>query len=357
MANAKFICATLSIPDCDLFAGADESKAIYIWKKGKESPIVNLSGNSSYATSLILNSSQAELYTGLKGGGIIIFDLESSKVKFNLQGHSSMITAMCLAKVKETPAVLVSGSLDGKVKIWDLRSKNNINIKGHLDGIKALSVSPDCSLVASGAEDGVVRLWDIRANKILKEFSIEDQNTINCVEFNPHSITLAYGANDRTLKHWDLERFTLISVTPVDRLPIQKLKFDSTGKNTFVATNETLKYWMIDDYEPKLIDMYDAAWNKLSSFEFVENEGIYALGISNSKINLWMHPIGDGAKDIKKEIRKEIVTNRAESNPKKFEQKKNFQHKNTQDFFTTENVFNLNQNDNVFLKNGKYSYK
>jgi WD40 repeat protein len=140
-----------------------------------------------------------------------------------------------------------------------------------------LSISPDNNYLASGSEDTLVRLWDLRQNKLMKEFSIPDQNVVNCVEFNPHSITLAYGSNDRTVKHWDLERYELISITPIDRLPIVKVKFDSTGKNVYVATNETLKYWMIDDNNPSLLETIDAGWNKLQDMVYVNNQGLYGI--------------------------------------------------------------------------------
>lgn len=360
-------------PDCDLFAASDEAKMIYIWKKGRESPLINLVGNSSLVTSLLLNSKQAELYSGLKGGLVVIWDLESSKVKYNLQGHSTAISAMSLAKVNESPFLLSTASIDGKIKVWDIRNKNNsINLKGHLEGIKTLSISPDCSLIASGAEDGLLRLWDLRTNKMLKEFSIDDQNVVNCVEFNPHSITLAYGANDKTIKHWDIERYSLISVTPMDRLPIIKIKFDSTGKNVFAGTNESFKYWMIDDDEPILLDMAEAGWNKLQDVQYIENEALYALSIYNNKISYWIHPYEDIAKasennkvkrshsDISSNvdyfnnniIRKQI-NNIQKNVAVNTNIDKNLNSSNSiSDFFTTESLFNKNQNDNVFIRNG-----
>jgi WD40 repeat protein len=250
-----------------------------------------LTGTSSQITAILLGTN-GELYSGLKGGLIGIWDLELSKIKNNLIGHSTVITALHLAKVNEQPYILVSGALDGKIKIWDLRNKpgNCINLKGHMECIRSLSVSPDNNYIASGSEDSLVRLWDIRQNKLLKEFSLPDQTGVNCVEFNPHSITLAYGSNDRTVKHWDLERYDLISITPLDRLPITKVKFDSSGKNAYVATNETLKYWMIDDSKPELLENIDAGWNKLQDMVYVNNEGLFAVSTYGSKLAFWSVP-------------------------------------------------------------------
>ena len=50
----------------------------------------------------------------------------------------------------------------------------------------------------------------MRKYKLLKDFHIMDQTTINCIDFNPYNINFVYGSNDKTLKHWDLERYDLV---------------------------------------------------------------------------------------------------------------------------------------------------
>jgi katanin p80 WD40 repeat-containing subunit B1 len=247
--------------------------------------------NSSVITALSLNSLEAELYSGLKGGMIVIWDLDSSKVKYNLQGHSSEITQITMARCEGIPTYLLSGSFDGKIKWWDIRTKGSpMNIKGHLTAVRALAISPDCNFIASGADDGVVKLWDIRSNKLMKEFCIEDQGSINCVEFNPGSYSLAYGSNDKLIKHWDLNNYSLISVTACDRLPILKMKFNYEGTHIFSGTNETLKFWNVDEENTKLDYMGEAGWNKLQDMHYIEDEAVYAVNTYGSKIGFWMVP-------------------------------------------------------------------
>ena len=274
-----------------MYAASDESKEIYVWRRGREAPLINLTGISSLVTSLNLNTTDAELVSGLKGGMIIIWDLESSKVKYTLAGHSSSITTINSIKSEDSEISFLSASSDGKIKLWDVRSKNaSATIKAHSGPIKALSPSPNGRYLASGSEDGMTRLWDLKANKIVKEFSIQGQGGVNCVEINPYAITLAYGTNDRTIKHWDLEKYSLISVTAYDRTPIIKIKFDLTGKNIFSATNESIKYWMVADEEPKLIYLAEAGWKQLHDINVIEGEGIYAVGTYGNKISYWFLP-------------------------------------------------------------------
>ena len=141
-------------------------------------------GHSSPVNTLLLNSEEAELYSGLRGGMIVLWDIFNQKVKLNLKGHSTQITSMTNFRKEKSECVLASGSADGKIKLWDLKSKSAAtNIKGHFSQIDSLSFSPNFIYLASGSQDGIVKLWDVRnTSKSLKEINEKEQKAINCIE-------------------------------------------------------------------------------------------------------------------------------------------------------------------------------
>src|SRR5262249_29975809 len=56
--------------------------------------------------------------------------------------------------------LLVSGSDDGFVKVWDVPSGRLVaTLIGHTAGVRGVALSSDARLVASGSFDGSVRLW------------------------------------------------------------------------------------------------------------------------------------------------------------------------------------------------------
>ena len=232
----------------------------------------------------------AELYCGLRGGMISLYDINSQKVKVNLQGHSTIITSMTIYRRNETPCALASASADGKIKLWDLKTKSaTTNFKGHFSEINTLTFSPDFTYLASGANDGVVKIWDIRmTNKSLKEISSPEQKAINCIEFNPFAVAFAYGSKDKKIRYWNLEKFTKIGESTADRLPIERLAFDNEGKNIFCATNESLKYWEITEHGINLVDMFETGWSKLQSFHYVEGRAVCALSTFSNKISYYL---------------------------------------------------------------------
>jgi katanin p80 WD40 repeat-containing subunit B1 len=317
-----------------------------------EIPLMSLVGNSSLVTAIQLH--EDELYSGLKGGLVVVWDLPCSKVKYNLQGHSSEVTCLTMAKCEGIPTYLLTSGLDGKIKYWDIRTKSAIaNFKGHLSAVKALSISPDLNLIASGSEDGSVRLWDLRTGKLMKEFLIEDQTLINCIEFNPASFSLAYGANDKLIKHWDLNEFSLISVTPVDRLPIQKIKFNYEGTHLFSGTNETLKFWNVDQETTKLEYMAETGWNKLQDFVYLDNDAIYGLNTYGSKIGYWMVPYDLIVTHTSSKAKSDLISDSKKEKSKISKGSKIHSEKDLKDFYSTEAFLNNNQVENVFARNGK----
>ena len=232
----------------------------------------------------------AELYCGLRGGMISLYDIHNQKVKVNLQGHSSIITSMTIYRRNETPCALASASADGKIKLWDLKTKSaTTNFKGHFSEINTLTFSPDFTYLASGANDGIVKIWDIRmTNKSLKEISSPEQKAINSIEFNPFAVAFAYGSKDKKIRYWNLEKFNKIGESTADRLPIENLAFDNEGRNMFCATNESLKYWEITEHGINLIDMFETGWNKLQSFHYVEGRAICGLSTFSNKISYYL---------------------------------------------------------------------
>jgi len=85
-------------------------------------------------------------------------------------GHTSPINAVAISP---DGAKLYSGCDDNTIKIWELKSDCDeqikfqavITLKGHTRGITSLSLNRDGNLLASGGEDLLVKVWDLASMK------------------------------------------------------------------------------------------------------------------------------------------------------------------------------------------------
>jgi len=78
-----------------------------------------------------------------------------------LDGHSGWVSDLVFSRDGRH---LVSASADQSLRLWDMRSRQEIAIlRGHSDEVHTVALSPDGRMLASGGKDGTVMLWDLAA--------------------------------------------------------------------------------------------------------------------------------------------------------------------------------------------------
>lgn len=86
----------------------------------------------------------------------MIFSFFCCRFIATLRGH---VQAVYQISFSSDSRLLVSGSADSTVKVWDLRKKKLFNdLPGHSDEVFAVDWSPDGQMVASGGKDRVLKL-------------------------------------------------------------------------------------------------------------------------------------------------------------------------------------------------------
>jgi F-box and WD-40 domain protein CDC4 len=77
---------------------------------------------------------------------------------YNLVGHEKHITCLDIKG-----RLVVSGSHDTSVKVWDLQKKRGVSFdhhRGHINWVTQVMVWDDSSVLSAGA-DRTIRYWDL----------------------------------------------------------------------------------------------------------------------------------------------------------------------------------------------------
>jgi guanine nucleotide-binding protein subunit beta-2-like 1 protein len=124
-----------------------------------------------------------------------------------LKGHAGWVTS--IATPPENNNVLISGSRDKSIIIWDL-TKEEISsygvprrsLTGHSHFVSDVVISSDGQFVLSGSWDGTLRLWDIQAGGCHRRF-VGHKKDVLSVAFSADNRQIVSGSRDKTIKLWN----------------------------------------------------------------------------------------------------------------------------------------------------------
>lgn len=115
--------------------------------------------------SIRFSGDSREIVAGAHFGDIYVYDIEARRRVLRVEGHSDDVNAVAFADAASSN-VLISGSDDSFVKVWDRRSLSGGKpagvLMGHTEGVTYVSPKGDGRYCISNGKDQSCRLWDLR---------------------------------------------------------------------------------------------------------------------------------------------------------------------------------------------------
>ncbi|KAF2743353.1 F-box/WD repeat-containing protein pof1 [Sporormia fimetaria CBS 119925] len=139
--------------------------------------------------------------------------------------------------------ILMTGSYDATVKIWDLKTGKVIRtLTGHTQGIRCLQFDDGGRLI-TGSLDHTIKVWNWRTGQLLKTLNVHTRGVIGV---HMADKLLASGSADNTIVVHDFstyKRFTLTGHTDW----VNSVRIDIPSRTLFSASDDcTVKLWDLD---------------------------------------------------------------------------------------------------------------
>jgi len=124
-----------------------------------------------------------------------------------MKGHNGFVT--CIASSAENPDMLLSGSRDKTLLVWNLTREGELNygfprrsLTGHGHFVQDIVISSDGQFALSGSWDGTLRLWDLNFGTTTRRFVGHSKDVLS-VAFSSDNRQIVSGSRDKTIKLWN----------------------------------------------------------------------------------------------------------------------------------------------------------
>ncbi|KAK5993427.1 putative U3 small nucleolar RNA-associated protein 13 [Cladobotryum mycophilum] len=174
---------------------------------------------------LAVDRTSTLLATGGTDGVIKVWDIAAGYVTHTFRGPSVLKNEKTEDSDDENEAAtnfrLVSGSQDGKVRVWDLHKRSCIaNLDSHVSDVQGIDYSPTQHAIVTASRDKTIIWWDAKSWKIRK--IVPCLELVEAVGFvDDGNLTYSAGANG-CLRIWDTD-------TGHEQTPKQPAKSEEEG--------------------------------------------------------------------------------------------------------------------------------
>jgi WD repeat-containing protein 48 len=171
-----------------------------------------------------------------------------------MNSGGSCSSVYCLASCVETQASLVvSGSTDRVITVCDARSGETVvRLRGHTDAIRCLTLKHDGTLLLSGSSDGTVRMWDLRQQRCMRTYDAHSSDSVWALDAPRAFESFISGGRDGSVWHTSLDGdYASLVVDVADPVKWNNMVLDvalcrNDERRVWVSTTgSTVRQWLV----------------------------------------------------------------------------------------------------------------
>lgn len=270
-----------------------KSKSVPIWRC-----VQTLIGHTKEVNSIALSPQAYVLVSGSWDHTIKVWNLNTGTVIHNLRGHFGHVSSVAISP---DGYILVSGSWDRTIKVWNLGSGKLLHtLKGHCNYVNSVAISPDAQTLVSSSWDKTIKVWQLNTGQLIETLAGSD--CIRTLAISPNGKLLAGGSDDRLVKLWELGAGGRPDSSNVCTLAghlncVRSVAFSPDGKHLASGSwDNTIELWQVHR-QPAAKPLRTLAGHSsyVYSVAFSQDSKMLASGSRDGTIKLWQMDTGDPA--------------------------------------------------------------
>ena len=187
-----------------LYSTAGGPKSLVVWDMDSQKQLGRLEGHDALVSAVAARGSLAVSSQGRGLSRARVWSLETMRCTATLPGANDTVafSACCM------DGRVLLGQQDGIIKLWDVAASIPIalsDLEGHTSIVFSIKAAASAgSMVLSGSADKTVKLWDLRTGNRCVRTMEGHTLSVMSVDMDGHCRTAVSGSEDKTVKLWDL---------------------------------------------------------------------------------------------------------------------------------------------------------
>ena len=208
--------------------------------------------------------------------------------------HENLISSVAFSPDARTIATVSKYAPDTAVRLWDVAGGKAIRqFNGHKEGVTALAFSPDGKTLVTGSLDGTTRLWDVATGK--EREVIEKGLMITALAWSPDGKLLAGGSNHRNMFVWEKKSKKIILKLRGSNV-INEVAFSHDG-TLLAAVSELTSAMQINVWNVATGKEICCLGNDSKAFCFCPDQKTLASTNQQGNIRIWDLATGNKLRD------------------------------------------------------------
>ena len=295
-----------------LTASADQSARL--WDVSDRTLIREFLGHTWWVWSARFSPDEKQLVTAGRDGTAIVWDTETGEPGPPFTGHrdGSVYAAVFLTPDRKNAPkhqVVASAGYDRRVLVWDPSEVQPYNFSnlasgrdvvpparyeallGHTASVRSLAVAADGLTLLSGADDNTVKVWDIESLKAIRTFRGHDKWVRACA-FGPDGKWLLSGSHDTHVLRWAVHDYEEVRVLHSRALvghtdEVLSATFSATGDQIVTASQDrTAKTWDLKTGTDRVTFREGHEFLVSSSVFFPDGKSLATAAVDNT-VRIW----------------------------------------------------------------------